>query len=99
MKITTWFGRALSLVIVSSVALAFVPGCGGASGEDVCEKANKLCPATTESDPDSGITATVTLKCDPNEAEKATNLDEISDCLDDAKDCNGAVACMAKAKR
>ena len=98
--------KAVTVALVLSSLVCVVAACG-TSDEDACKKIDSLCSAgtpTTTTDPDagsssSGSSSTVTVsKCDPNQFDKIDNASDVKDCLDDAKDCTGAIACMAKAR-
>ncbi len=65
------------------------------SGSEICDKVKSLCPAGGSGD--GGVTITIT--CDPAKTDTASNKDEIKTCLDSAKDCSAATACLLKAKQ
>lgn len=99
MKIARWLGRAASLVVVSSVCLALIPGCGS-DAKDACEKFNSLCSGDQGgSDADAGVSVSVQLTCNADQLDEASNVDEVADCMENAKDCSAAVTCLAKAKK
>lgn len=99
MKIARWLGRAASLVVVSSVLLVLVPGCGS-DAEDACDKFNSLCSGDQGgSDPDAGVSVSVELTCNADQLDEASNVDEVADCMEKATDCSGALTCLGKAKK
>jgi len=53
---------------------------------------------STSTTTDAG-TPTVTVKCDADSADDLSNKDEVKDCLNAASNCDGAVACLLKAKK
>lgn len=68
-------------VIVSGVACSD----DNDDGEEACRNFAAKCPAGA---PGAGAT------CDANRINDAANHDEVEDCIEDAVDCNAAVACL-----
>jgi len=90
-------GTLLASCVVATL-LACLPGCS-TSGEDICKRAGELCPASSTTKADGGVTATTTFQCKADEADDISNKDEVKDCLDAASNCDGAIACLLKAKK
>jgi hypothetical protein len=80
------------------IALSACGSSSEPSGKDICDKAQKLCPSSMGGS-GGGTSTSVTFTCDPSEADSISNKQEVSDCMDKATDCNGAVACMLTAKK
>lgn len=87
--------RFVSALVVL-LGLACVPACTN-TGEEICDRFKALCPSTSTTT-DAG-TATTTVKCDAEAADDLSNKDEVKDCLNAASNCDGAVACLLKAKK
>ena len=82
------------------LAMIALSACGSSdepSGKDICDRANKLCSSMGGSG--GGTSVSVTLTCDPSEADSISNKQDVKDCMDKATDCNGAFACMLTAKK
>lgn len=83
--------RSLSVVAVFAGGLILVAACGN-SAKDSCEKLNELCSAQHLTS-DCSQAEDRYDKLSDADKEKA---DKADDCIDDAKDCAGALACLAQ---
>ncbi len=81
-----------SMLIASSLVVAMLTGCSGGNGEAICSRFKTLCNATTG-------TTTITVSCDEGKVDDASNGDDVEKCMDAAKDCNAATACMLTLKQ
>jgi hypothetical protein len=86
------------IVLATGLFVSLVMACGGLSDEEACNKVKSLCSAST-SGGDGGASSSVTITCDPNNFDKASNSSDVKDCIDKAKDCNAATACLLTAKQ
>jgi hypothetical protein len=91
-KIGNTMKSLLSIAFVA-LTLSAIACSSGTTGQQICDRVTTLCPA---SDGGSGITVS---KCDATKADTASNKDDVKKCLDAAKDCSGAVACLLTAKQ
>jgi hypothetical protein len=84
-----------AIVIGTSAFVFLVMACGGISNEEACNKVKSACSASSTGDA-GGVS--VTVSCEPDNFDKMSNDSDVKDCIDKASDCNGMIACMAKAK-
>jgi hypothetical protein len=84
-----------SLLSIAFVALTLsaIACSSGTTGQQICDKVTQLCP------PGDGGAAITVSKCDAAQADTASNKDDVKKCLDAAKDCAGAFACLITAKQ
>lgn len=83
------------LFSLALVSLLVAVGCSSApSAQELCDQFSKLCASSNGSD--GGVSVSITCKTDS--LESASNKEDLKSCLDSAKDCNGAMACLLTAK-
>jgi hypothetical protein len=85
------------IVLGTGLFVGLVMACGGLSDDEACDKVKSLCNSSTGGD--GGASSSVTITCDPNNFDKASNGSDVKDCIDKAKDCNAATACLLTAKQ
>jgi hypothetical protein len=88
------------LMVVTGVfaLVALMVACSDSSAEDACKKVESLCNSST-SGGDGGVSSSVTVTCKADQVEEASNASEVTDCVESAKDCSAATACLLKAKK
>ncbi len=79
----------VTLPLASLIAL--VVACSGPDTEGACKKFSSLCSKSTGS-------SSVVVACDAKQLDDISNASEVVDCINGASACDGAMACLAKAK-
>lgn len=83
--------RFLVGIGVSSLVLLTM-ACSSPDTKGACEKFDSLCSSSQ-----GGVT--ITVKCDADALDDASNADDVVDCVKRASDCSSATACMLTAKK